>query len=165
VIGFDNEVNLMARLSKRMSIPVASTCASAVLALRVLEVEQLALVAPPWFDNDLNKLGAAYFRSQGMHVVTSESADLSRDPRQIEPAAVYEWTSQHVPDDAEAVFIGGNGFRTAGAIEPLEVRLGRSVLTSNQVLLWNVLAQAGADIQVTGYGRLFSRTAPTGRFS
>jgi maleate isomerase len=160
VIGFDEEDALVARLSRRMGIPVASTCAAAVLALRILEVERVALVAPPWFDDELNKLGATYFRSQGVHVVASESAALAQDPRRIEPAAVYEWTSRNVPDNAEAVFIGGNGFRAAGAIEALEATLGRPVLTSNQVLLWNLLTQAGADFQVSGYGRLFSRTPP-----
>jgi maleate isomerase len=160
VIGFDNEEVLVARLSRRMAIPVASTCASAVLALRILEVERVALVAPPWFDDELNELGATYFRSQGLRVVTSRSADLPQDPRRIEPAAVYEWTSRHVPDDAEAVFIGGNGFRAAGAVEALEATLGRPVLTSNQVLLWNLLTQAGADFQVGGYGRLFGRKPP-----
>jgi maleate isomerase len=162
VIGFDNEAILMARLAKRLGLPVASTCASAVLALRILEVERVALVAPPWFDDELNKLGTAYFRSQGLHVVTSESADLPPAPRRIEPVAVYEWTSRHVPDDAEAVFIGGNGFRAAGAIEALEARLERFVLTSNQVLLWNLLTQAGVDFQVGGYGRLFTWRPPTG---
>jgi hypothetical protein len=32
----------------------------------------------------------------------------------VEPADVYEWTARHVADDAEALFIGGNGFRAAG---------------------------------------------------
>jgi maleate isomerase len=67
---------------------------------------------------------------------------------------------RHVPDDADAVFIGGNGFRAAGAIEALEARLERLVLTSNQVLLWKLLTQSGADFQVSGYGQLFTRTPP-----
>jgi maleate cis-trans isomerase len=37
-----------------------------------------------------------------------------------------------VGDAAEAVFIGGNGFRAAGAIAPLEKAIGRPILTSNQ---------------------------------
>jgi maleate isomerase len=123
-----------------------------VLALRLLKIEQIALVHPPWFDGELNALGASYFRSQGFHIVTSASAELSRDPRQIEPAAVFEWTSRHVPAAAEAVFIGGNGFRAARAIEALEGALGRPVLESNQVLLWNLLAHTHASITIRGYG-------------
>jgi len=165
VIGFDHEQVLIARLAHRTGSPVASTCASAVLALRILDVERVALVAPPWFDDQLNKLGATYFRSQGLHIVSSESADVPRDPHRIEPSAVYEWIARHVPDDAEAVFIGGNGFRAADAIEELEARLERPVLTSNQVLLWNLLASAGAEVQLTGYGQLFTRTPPGDRLN
>ena len=127
-----------------------------MLALGVLDVERIALVEPPWFDDELNELGAAYFRSQGFDVVSSASADLSQDPRQIDAASVCEWTSRHVTDDAEAVVMGGNGFRAAGAIAPLEAALGRPILTSNQVMLWNLLASAGATFTIRGYGQLFA---------
>ncbi len=155
-IGFDAETAMVSRLSALAGVPVAATCASAVLALRVLDVERVALIGAPWFDAELNELGAAYFRSQGFEVVSSASAELSRDPRRIEPAAVHAWTSRHVGDEAEGIFIGGNGFRAAQAIEQLEKAIGRPVLTSNQVLLWNLLAHAGAPIEITGYGQLFA---------
>jgi maleate isomerase len=115
------------------------------------------LVHPPWFDDELNDLGAAYFRSQGFEVVSSESADLVNDPGRIEPGAIIEWISRHLSDDAEAVFIGGSGFRAARAIEALEERLARPVLESNQVLLWAILAKVDADFAVAGYGRLLSQ--------
>jgi maleate isomerase len=131
----------------------------------MLEVERIALVSPPWFDDEVNQLGAAYFRSRGVHVVSSVSANLPRDPRQIQTAAVIEWTSRHAPDDAEAVWIGGNGFRAAGAIEALEDTLGRPVLTANQVLLWALLAHAGATFEVSGFGQLFTRKPPPGELN
>jgi maleate isomerase len=156
--GFADESAMVSRLSRRAGIPVAATCASAVLALRALGISRLALVHPPWFDNALNNLGTAYFQSQAVHVVSSASADLPDDPRQIEPSDVCEWTSRHVEDDAEAVFIGGNGFRTADAIEPLETAIQRPVITANQVLLWGLLARADAVFDIAGYGQLFARS-------
>jgi maleate isomerase len=155
-LGFDAEAAFVSRLSRRVGLPVLATCAAAVLALRVLDVERITLVDPPWFDAELNELGAAYFQSAGFEVVSSTSAALSRDPRRIEPTAVYEWISRHVSDDVDAVFIGGNGFRAAGAIARLEATIGCPVVTSNQVLLWSLLAQAGARFEVSGYGRLFA---------
>jgi maleate isomerase len=155
-IGFDAEAAVVSRLSRRGGIPVVATCASAVLALRTLDVERVALVDPPWFDAKLNELGAAYFQSAGFDVTSSTSAGLSRDPWRIEAGAVSEWISRHVSDIAEAVFIGGNGFRVTEAIAPLEAAIGRPVLTSNQVLLWNLLGHAGATFEVGGYGRLFA---------
>jgi maleate isomerase len=65
-----------------------------------------------------------------------------------------------MPDEAQGVFIGGNGFRAAGAIDALEHAIGRPVLTSNQVLLWSLLACAEATFEVTGYGRLFAQAPP-----
>ena len=162
-IGFDAEEALVASLERRLGIPVAATCASAVLALRVLGVERLALVHPPWFDAELNRLGSAYFESQGLDVVSCASASLSKDPDRIEPTAVYEWTALHVGDEAEGVFIGGNGFRAAGAISALEARIGRPVITSNQGLLWNLLGRVGATSEIDGYGRLFSLTPASSR--
>jgi maleate isomerase len=155
--GFDDEAAMVSRLSRRVRLPVGATCASAVLALRALGITRLALVHPPWFDDSLNELGAAYFRSQGLHVVSSASADVPNDPDLIEPAVVFEWTAHHVSNDAQAIFIGGNGFRAAGAIAPLESAIGRPVVTANQVLLWNLLALAGVTLDVTGHGRLFAR--------
>jgi hypothetical protein len=113
VIGVEDETALVSRLAAQLEVPVAATCASAVLALRALGVERVALVGAPWFEPQLNELGGAYFRSQGFDVVSSASADLPHDRRRIEPASVFAWTSRHVPDDAGGVFIGGNGFRAA----------------------------------------------------
>jgi maleate isomerase len=156
-IGFEGEGAVVSRLSRRVGIPVLATCASAVRALRVLGAHRVALVHPPWFDSELNELGAAYFQSAGFDVLSSTSAAGPQDPDRIDVPAVCDWTAEHVSDDAEAVFIGGNGFRVAGAIATLEAAIGRSVLTSNQVLLWNVLAHADTALEVRGYGRLFVR--------
>ncbi|WP_327414600.1 hypothetical protein [Streptomyces sp. NBC_01233] len=81
------------------------------------------------------------------------------------------------PDEAEAVVIGGNGFRAVGVIEALEAApgpgprppapapgprprppaLGRPVLTADQVLLRAALRAAGAATAgVEGCGRLFA---------
>ena len=160
-IGSDEDAALLSMLSQRVGLPVSSTCASAVRALRTFGVERVAIVHPPWFGAELNELGAAYFRGEGFDVVSCASAALSLDPSRIEAGAVYDWISRHVGDEAEAVFVGGNGFRAAGAIASLEARLYRPILTSNQVLLWNLLASAGAGSEVDGSGRLFTRRPRT----
>lgn len=92
--------------------------------------------------DEFNELGAVYFAQQGFGVVSSVSAELAQDPGAIEAAAVCEWASRRVADDAEAVFIGGSGFMAAGAIDALVTAIGIPVLTSDQVLLWRLLARA-----------------------
>ena len=157
-IGCVDESAMVDRLARRCEIPVAATNVSAVDALRALGVERLAVVHPPWFGDEVNELGAAYFRAQGVDVVAVASADLVSDPDSVEPAAVVDWAARWMPAGADAIYLGGNGFRVTGAIGPLEDALGRPVLTSNQVLLWRLLRYTRADIAVTGFGRLFYHT-------
>jgi maleate isomerase len=157
VIGRPAESALLDRLSRNLSIPVDGTSAAAVTALRGMEIERLELVHPPWFDEELNELAATYFRDAGFDVVASRSADLHRDPSRIEPDEVLTWISEHVSGKAQALFIGGNGFRVAPALQQLEQQLGRPVLASNQALLWSLLGKAGACLEVSGYGSLLQQ--------
>jgi maleate isomerase len=160
-VGFEAEAAMAARLTDYIGVPVASSCAAAVLALRTLEVSRVALIGAPWFDPSFNALGSTYFEAQGFDVVSSESAMLAKDPEEIDAAAVVEWTAAHVTNEAEAIFIGGTGFRVVGAITPLERMLGRPVLTANQVLLWQLLAAVSSPSTVAGYGELFEHQPST----
>ena len=154
VIGHRLERELIDRLGERWKIPVCSTPAAAVDALRRFGAERLALVHPPWFGEDRNALGAAYFRDQGFSVSTADLADVTDDPALVASDEVVEWVGKNVAGDADAVFLGGNGFRVAGAVGPLEERLDRLVLESNQVLLWSVNQSLGSPLHVRGFGRL-----------
>jgi maleate isomerase len=156
-LGGEAESRLVRDLRQRWGVPACSTGLAAVAALRSLGVGRVALVHPPWFGDGLNQLGAEYYRSQGLDVVEARLADLPEDPDLIEPAMVVGWIAEHTDDDAEAVVIGGNGFRAVGAIDELEGRLGRPVLESNQVLLWSLLTETGLPAAVRGFGTLFDR--------
>src|SRR5712692_5669074 len=114
VLGAEADDALRARLEKRAGgIPVILTCVAALEALRILGARRVALIHPPWFSEEVNGKGMDYFRAQ-----------------------VYEGVRAHVPRQAEAVFIGGNGLRAIGTIHALEESLHRPVLTANQVALW-----------------------------
>ena len=143
-IGFDADTAVVSRLSRQVGIPVVATCASAVLALRVLEVERIALVDPPWFDAELNELGAAYFRSAGFDVASSTSAGLSQDPRRIEAGAVFDVSAresrrgggvhrrERIPSGGSDRAVGGcdrspdHHVESSAALEPSRAR-GRHV--------------------------------------
>ena len=158
VIGVEGEAEMMARLERRTrGIPVVTTCRAAVEGLRVLGARRIVLIDPPWFDTELNGLGRYYYESAGFEVVYSVPCGLPSDQAKITPADLHTWVSEHVSTtDAEAIVIGGNGFRAVGAIAALEEDLGRFVVTANQALLWAALRVADADVgSVRDYGRLF----------
>ena len=157
LLGVKGDHELAARLAERTrGIPVVISSLSAVAGLQALGVRRIALIHPPWYAPELDRLGAQYFRSQGFDVVFHAPAPLRPDFGEIFPSQIHEWARAHVPDRAEAVFIGGTGMRAVGAIRPLEEDLGRPVLTANQVSLWRALQIADAHAAVAGYGRLFT---------
>ena len=158
----DDEAKLRARLEARSNgIPVVMTCAAAAVALGVLHARRLVFVNPPWFPKDVTGPGADYFRGHGLDVVQSLSVDLPGGQREMNPARLHEWLRVHVKPGADAVFIGGNGFRAVGLIEALEEDLRVPVLTANQVVLWHALKTAGVRTKITGYGRVFDHEPPT----
>ncbi|MFD9335345.1 maleate cis-trans isomerase [Streptomyces sp. NPDC060028] len=158
VIGAQGEAKMIARLSARANgLPVVATCAATVEALQTAGVTALCLIDPPWFGAALNDLGRAYYEAAGFDVRFSAPCTLPSGQALIRPGDLHDWAAGHVPDDAEAVVIGGNGLRAVGMIEALEATLGRPVFTANQALLWSALKAAGTHTDdVTGYGRLFA---------
>ncbi len=154
LIGRHEEAELVEHLTQRFGLPAVASCAAVVAALRAHQLERVQLVHPPWFDRELGQLGEKYFRDQGFDTVLTTAVGLPENPADVTPHSVIEWVDAHVQDQAEAIFLAGNGFRTAHAIEELELRTGRLVIGANQALLWGVLAATGTDWDLTGQGRL-----------
>ncbi|MFN2544756.1 MAG: aspartate/glutamate racemase family protein [Actinomycetota bacterium] len=158
VIGDAGETAMLQRLRDQSAgIPVVATVTAVVEALRALDIRRIALFDPPWFDVELNALGRRYYESAGFEVVLSSPCDLPSGQALIQPRELHGWIRSRVPDAADAIVLGGNGFRAVGVIETLEADTGRPVVTPNQVLLWAALRAAGADTSlVSGFGRVFS---------
>ena len=160
LLGADGERALRERLEKRAGgIPAVLTAPAASEALRVLGVRRLALIHPPWFADDLDAKGADYFRARGLDVVSCGHMTPHRAVTEVSPTEVFDWAKAHVPREAEAVFIGGNGLRAVGVIQALEQTLHRPVLTANQVALWQALQTVAATSEVGQYGRIFTERA------
>jgi maleate isomerase len=157
----EDDAALKARLERATNgVPVVITAMAATLALRAVGARRIALIDPPWFAPELTARGANYFRQQGFEVVYAAPAGLPSGQRLVHPGLVYEWARAQTPATADALFIGGNGFRAVGVIRALEEDLGRPVLTANQVTFWRALRLSGARAPVTNYGALFSRESP-----
>ena len=162
VRGAADDALLKNRLETRTrGIPVIIPCAAAALALASLGVTKLALINPPWFSVELSQKGAGYFQEKGFEVVHHSPAGLPSDQRAIHPGQLYEWVRTNTPANAEAVFIGGNGFRAVGTIKALEEDLARPVLTANQVAFWHAIRISGTRAPIVDYGRIFDRELPT----
>lgn len=154
--GIDAECALINRLAPHTrGIPVNTTCMAATAALRAVAAETVAIYNPPWFDEGLNELGAAYFTAAGLSVGHRSAVELPSRQLAVTPEGLHDYIVRTVGDE-DAVFIAGNGQRAIGAIEALERTIDRPVLTSNQVLTWKSLIDAGGTLHAPAYGRLLT---------
>src|SRR5262249_7904585 len=153
------ERELVSRVEQHShGIPVLMSAPAATAGFQALQAERIALIHAPFFTDDFDEKGTAYFQDRGFEVV---HASHLMPPVQVphpntgsaaSPAAIYEWVRSHVPSSAQAVFIGGNALRAIGVIAALEEDLRRPVLTANQVSLWCALRMAGAETRIDDYG-------------
>jgi maleate isomerase len=156
VLGTTGDEALRSRLEAvAAGVPVILAAEAASAALRVVDARRVAIVHPPWFSDEVNEKGRAYFERQGFAVVSCAQLVPRRDFEEVPPAEVYERVARTVPKEAEAVLIAGNGLRAVGVIQAREERLRRSVLTANQVTFWAALKTVGSAPRVTQFGRLF----------
>ncbi len=96
MLGVEGDHALQARLEKRTrAIPVVIPGLAAVRALRALRVHRLALVDPPWFSTELNRMGADYFRSQQIEIVYAAPATgLQSSQHDQHPGRLHEWCAR-----------------------------------------------------------------------
>jgi maleate isomerase len=164
ILGTKGEEELVRRVGGHSGgIPVLMSAPAATAGFRALEAERIALIHGPFFTDDFDQKGVAYFQERGFEVVhVSHLLPAIEVPHPntgsvARPADIYEWAHSHVPSSAQAVFIGGNAVRAIGVIAALEEDLRRPILTANQVSLWYALRVSGAGDRVDNYGQLFTR--------
>ena len=154
--GLAGEQAFRARLVERANgVPVVLAAAALADALQVLNVHRLAVVHPPWYSEELNDKGKAYFSARGFQVVSCARITPARELTEVAAEEVHGWIVANTPPNAEAVVVAGNGLRAVGAIDALESSLERPVITANQAMLWKGLNVAGVTSHIDQYGRLF----------
>jgi maleate isomerase len=155
-MGLADEDAFHARLVKRaQGVSLVMAAAALADAVRALDVKQLAVVHPPWYSEELNDKGKAYFSDRGFQVVSCARITPARDFTEVAAEEVHGWIVANTPLNAQAVVVAGNGLRAVGAIDALESSLNRPVITANQAMLWKALRVAGVSFRTDQYGRLF----------
>ena len=125
-----------------------------VAACRALEITRLALLTPysPAVSDRLRQVLAGQGIATpvfGSFELEEEAKVVRIDADSIRAAA----TALAQEGGVDALFLSCTNLRTFDLIAPLEGALGLPVLSSNQVLGWHLLRQAG--VRAEGPGRLF----------
>jgi maleate isomerase len=131
----------------RPGVPVTTPVEAAVRMLEARGVGRVALLTP--YLDGASRLIEGWFAEHGIEVVERASFKLDGDPDMNRVSAdclIEAGAALGSHPDADGLFISCTGLRTREVVGPLEARLGRPVVTSNQALAWD-LARLAAPVR------------------
>ena len=141
-----------ARPGVRVSTPIEA----GVRVLQAVNALRISLLVP--YHEQAANLVAGYFEDAGLTIDRRATFDLDGDIQMnaVDETSLFDAACKVMGAKSEALFISCTGLRTAGVVSRIEERIGRPVLTSNQVLAWDCLRLAELSDQLHGRGQLFS---------
>lgn len=120
----------------------AVTTSGALLeALNHLGLKKIAIATP--YNEELTRLLADFLKSAGIEVVRAGYLNSEQDIMHIGYDAVKNMADIVDHPEAEAVFFSCTNLRTFDIITELEQKLGKPVLSANQVTIWAALKAGG----------------------
>jgi maleate cis-trans isomerase len=149
-VGFDHEV--AEAITRRVSIPAATTATAAIDALKRLGVSRIGLGTP--YLDWLGQAEVRFLADSGIEAVLNENLGI-KDGHVIaalRPADVRDLAFAVDTPEAEAIFLSCTDLPTYGIVGELESQLGKPVVSSNTAGIWALL---GSDTRLANLGRLF----------
>ena len=153
--GASGEERILAALARAGAARATTTATAVRRALESLRARRLVLVTP--YSQAVTDHECEFLHGAGCEVVHAVGFGLAgSDAYCATPAAVWRDRLLEVArPDAEIYFLSCANISTFPIIAELEGRLGRPVISSNQVILWDALAQLGWRDRAGCPGRLF----------
>ena len=160
VIG-DEAVTEAIQLS-RPGVPVVTPPGAALQAFRALKVHRIAILTPYLIET--SEPVAAYFSRNGFEISIFECFGLEDDRvmARVHRQDIVEAACRLDHPGSEAIFISCTALPAIAAIEEIESRTGKPVVTSNQASAWAMMRHADLEHQPLGYGQLFTHDLPPG---
>jgi maleate cis-trans isomerase len=155
VFGWDGARQQVAELQQVAGVPASSTSFAFVRAAAALGLRRVAVAAT--YPADVASRFVQFLQAGGQQVVhwsgrgiitAAEVGTLGRDE-------VVEFAAANDDALADAVLLPDTALHTLAWLEDLEARLGKPVLTANQVTVWEGLRLAGWECGSEKLGTLF----------
>lgn len=150
--GAQEQVDKLAAVAGK---PASSTSFAFVRAAQKLGLKRVSVAAS--YPDDVAKLFVEFLGHAGIEIVSmsSEDIDTAAEVGRLSPEAVVELAVSHDHPDADAVLVPDTAMRTLGVVNTIEERLGKPVLTANQVTIWEGLRLVGEVPESEELGVLF----------
>ena len=152
--GYENIKNKINIAKPEAKVTTPST--AALNALKKMNIKKLAIFTP--YSKVLNDDVVNYFKSENFTVTSNSYFDITNDLDigKVDPNYLYEILCNMDLSEADALFVSCTALPALSLIDKLEKKLNKTVLSSNQVLIWDTLQSIGKTQPIEGFGKLFN---------
>lgn len=161
--GYDREV--VSRIEKAAGKPATTTSTALLRALRFLGAKRIVLGSA--YDDKVNAIAQGFLEANGFKVVAARGLGMVDNLAvgRLGPESAYDLARGADRTDADAMVLACTNWRTMDTIERLERELGKPVVSTTQVSVWDALRMIGYRREVPGYGQLLRSLAAEGRLA
>jgi maleate isomerase len=152
--GYDtikSKVNL-AKPESKVTTPITA----AVKAINKLGIKKISIFTP--YTKTINDSVIKYFKDQNIIVnsLTYFDIDSDLDIGKVDGNYLFDVLSKIDLEDSDALFVSCTALPVLSIIDKLEKKINKTVLSSNQTLIWDSLNQINYQKKIEGFGKLFN---------
>jgi maleate cis-trans isomerase len=153
--GLDGEHDILSSLKRGGAAKTTTTATAIKAALDHLGAKKIALITP--YDQHKTHEEIDFLQSCGFSVISAKGWDLknSDDYCSTPPEVWHQRVLEARHDDADVYLLSCANIRALGIIAALEQKLQKTVITSNQVVIWNNLQHLNLKHERADVGSLF----------
>jgi maleate isomerase len=134
---------------------VTTPITSAIKALKKLNIKKISIFTP--YTKTINDSVVNYFKKENISVNSLTYFDIASDLDigKVDENYLFEVLSKIDLEDSDALFVSCTALPVLSIIDKLEKKLNKTILSSNQTLIWDTLSLIGNKNPVVGFGKIF----------
>ena len=134
---------------------ITTPITSAIKAINKMKIKKIAIFTP--YPDSVNKTVFEYFSKEKIEVLSFSSFNLDSDLEigKVDPNYLLEVLTKMETSSAEGLFVSCTALPVLKIIDQVETKIKKTVLSSNQTLIWDSIRSVGYNSPVSGYGKLF----------
>lgn len=158
VFGLEGARKQVEEVQDYLGAPVTSTSLAFIDALVAAKLNKVAIAAT--YPQDLAQKFADFLQEGGVQVVAVRGAEIMTavEAGTLNDRDVIDFVAIGDHPEAEAVLVPDTALHTVAVLEQLEARVGKPVITANQVSMWQTLRLTGELKAQPKLGALFTVT-------
>ena len=153
-VGYQSVEKKIKKAKPEAEVTTPST--ASIKALKRLNLNKIAIFTP--YPKKLNDEVIDFFKKENFQITSNSYFDIASDIDigKVDVNYLYDVLTKMDLKGADALFISCTALPAMSIIDKLERKLGKIVLSSNQVLIWDTLEKIGENDSIDGFGKLFS---------